>query len=111
MRDLSLHILDLMQLLQEAIETGERSARILVSSSFKDFFELDSNMYMIELQPEKAWIGRTLMELKLWKTRGLRVVAVREKGELWHIVAPDQPLDADSLLLVVMEKKDMEKWQ
>lgn len=91
-------------------EGGERSARILLSSSFKDFFELDSNMYMIEMRPEEEWIGKDLIELNLRRSRGLNVVAVRGKGKNWHNVDPRSPIDKESILLVVMEKKVMESW-
>jgi trk system potassium uptake protein TrkA len=91
-------------------EGGKRSARILLSSSFKDYFELDSNLYMIELSPEKDWLGRAPEELNLRRTRNMHIVAVKEKGMLWHILDPKKPLDEDCILLVVMEKKDLERW-
>ncbi len=92
-------------------ENGERSARILMSAVFKDFFELDSNMYMIEMRPKKEWIGKDLTELELRKTHNLNVVAVRGTGTNWHFVDPKKPFSTESSLLVVMEKKDMENWE
>ena len=91
-------------------EGGARSARILISSSFKDFFKLDDNMYMIEMEPKKEWIGKNLIELNLRKSLNLNVVAVREKGKLWQFVDPNEPFTKDSLLLIVMEKQHMKKW-
>ena len=91
-------------------EGGARSARILISSSFKDFFQIDENMYMIEMEPRKEWIGKNLIELGLRKSFNLNVVAVREKGKLWHFVDPSVPFTQDSLLLIVMEKQHMKKW-
>lgn len=92
-------------------EGGLRSAKILLSSSFKDFFRLDDNMYMIEMEPKKEWIGKNLIDLGLRKAWNLNVVAVRKRGELWHFVDPKEPFSEDSLLLIVMEKKHMKKWQ
>ena len=92
-------------------EGGARSAKILLSSSFKDFFRLDDNMYMIEMEPKKEWIGKSPMELALRKTWNLNVVAVKKRGELWHFVDPKELFTEDSLLLIVMEKKHMKKWQ
>ena len=89
---------------------GARSARILISSSFKDFFKLDDNMYMIEMEPKKEWLGKNLIELNLRKSFNLNVVAVREKGKLWQFVDPNAPFTQDSLLLIVMEKQHMKKW-
>ena len=92
-------------------EVGVRSARILLSSSFKDFYRLDDNMYMIEMQPRKEWIGKNLIELDLRRKLNLNVVAVKEQSELWHFVDPGAAFTADSLLLIVMEKKTMKKWE
>ena len=92
-------------------EGGSRSARILLSSSFKDFFKLDENMYMIEMIPRKDWIGKNLIELDMRRNFNVNVVAVRKKGELWQFVDPKEPFTAESLLLIVMEKKHMKKFE
>lgn len=88
---------------------GKRSAKILLSSSFKDYFELDSNMYMIEMEPRKEWVGKNLIELELRKRLNLNIIAVKQKGKMWHFVDPHCPFASDNVLLVVMEKKDIEK--
>ena len=90
-------------------ESGVRSARILMSS-FKDFFEIDENMYMAEMKPKKEWIGKNLIELGLRNTLNMNVIAVKEKGENWQFVDPQVPFKEDSVILVVMEKKNMKKW-
>ena len=91
-------------------EGGARSARILLSSSFKDYFKLDDNMYMVEMTPKEEWIGKTLVELDLRNRTSLNVVAERKKGGLWHFVSPKDPVEEDSKLLIVMEKSHMDKW-
>lgn len=88
-------------------EGGSRSAKILLSNSFRDVFELDDNMYMIEMEPKKEWIGKSLRELELRKKMSLNVVAVKEKGAHWTFVDPSDVFEASNILLVVMEKKDM----
>ncbi len=92
-------------------EGGMRSARILLSSSFKDFFRLDDNMYMIETAPRKEWVGKNLIELGLRKTWNLNVVAVKENGGKWRFVDPEEAFSAECVLLIVMEKKQMKKWK
>ncbi|MBQ7581224.1 MAG: TrkA family potassium uptake protein [Lachnospiraceae bacterium] len=99
------------KILDPESEGGLRSANILLSSSFKDFFELDSNMYMIEMQPKKEWIGKSLRDLGLRKSHNLNVVAVKKKGDHWKFVDPSCPFTEDNILLIVMEKKDLKKWQ
>ena len=85
-------------------EGGARSARILLSSIFKDFYELDENMYMIEMAPKAEWIGKDLIELNLRSTMNLNIVAVRKKGKLLHFVDPKTPFSDDDILLIVTEK-------
>lgn len=92
-------------------EGGMRSARILLSRSFKDFFALDENMYLVELIVKKEWIGKNLIELDLRHKENLNVVAQKEPGKPWRFVDPHTPLAAESVLLVAMEKKDMNKWR
>ncbi|MBR4574884.1 MAG: TrkA family potassium uptake protein [Lachnospiraceae bacterium] len=89
-------------------EGGERSARILLSSGFKDYFRIDDNMYMVEIYPEKDWIGKNLIELELRKRIHINVVAVRDKGKFWHFVDPHKPLTEDVVILAAMEKDHME---
>lgn len=89
---------------------GIRSARILLSSSFKDFFKLGENLYIIELKPKKEWIGKSLLELELRRTHSLNIISVRNKEEQWHFVDPKMKLSEDCSLLVAMEKDTMEKW-
>ena len=85
-------------------EGGARSARILLSSIFQDFYELDENMYMIEMAPKAEWIGKDLIELNLRGTMNLNIVAVRKKGKLLHFVDPKTPFSDDDILLIVTEK-------
>ncbi len=85
-------------------EGGARSARILLSSIFKDFYELDENMYMIEMAPKTEWIGKDLIELDLRGKMNLNIVAVRKKGKPLHFVNPKTPFTKDDILLIVTEK-------
>lgn len=91
-------------------EGGFRSARILLSSSFKDFFMVDDNMYMVEMKPKNEWMGKNLIELELRSRNNLNVVAERSSDEKWHFVDPKKPITEDTYLLIVMEKKDLSKW-
>ena len=91
-------------------EGGMRSARILLSKSFKDFFEIDSNMYIVEMYVKDEWIGKNLIELELRKKHRMNVIAVRKKDQKWGFSSPQEPLQKDMVLLIAMEKKDVNKW-
>ena len=91
-------------------EGGMRSARILLSKSFKDFLEIDSNMYIVEMYVKDEWVGKNLIELGLRQKHRMNVIAVREKGQKWCFSSPQEPLHKDMVLLIAMEKKDVNKW-
>ena len=88
-------------------EGGRRSARILMSTVFKDFYSIDDNMCMIEMIPKSEWIGKDLVELDLRGRMNLNIVAIRQKGKLWKFVDPRIPFTKDDILLIVTEKENM----
>jgi trk system potassium uptake protein TrkA len=92
-------------------EGGMRSARILLSNSFKDFLEIDSNMYIVEMYAKDEWIGKNLIELELRKKYRMNVIAVREKGKKWCFSGPKDPIKKGMALLIAMETKDLSKWK
>ena len=59
---------------------GVRSARILASQSIHDYYELDDNLCMVELQPKPTWLGQSLIDLDLRRKYNMNVAAVKEKG-------------------------------
>lgn len=91
-------------------EGGMRSARILLSKSFKDFLEVDSNMYIVEMYVKDEWVGKNLIELELRQKHRMNVIAVRKKDQKWGFSSPNEPLEKDMVLLIAMEKKDVNKW-
>ena len=90
-------------------EGGMRSAQILLSSNFKDFYALDDNMYMIEMAPLNEWIGKDLIELDLRGRLNLNIVAIRRKGELLRFVDPKKKFEKEDILLIVTEKKNIKR--
>ena len=88
-------------------EGGARSAKILVSRYLSDCFELDKNLALLEMHPAVEWIGKTLRNLDLRANRNINVVATREGEGLWHFVEPDRVIEADSRLLVAVERKTL----
>ncbi len=92
-------------------EGGMRSARILLSASFKDFLEIDDNMYVVEMEAKEEWIGKNLIELGLRKKYRMNVIAIKEEGKQWCFGNPEAPIKKNETLLIAMEKKDMRKWK
>ncbi len=81
---------------------GKRSARILLSSSLVDFFEVDENMDLVEMMPKKEWIGKTLIDLNLRKKQNMNVVAIKDAGGHWDFADPKKPLTEESTMLIAL---------
>ena len=90
---------------------GLRSARILLSSYFRDFLKIDDNMYMVEMDAQEAWIGKSLKELELRKKFNMNVIAIKKEGKKWCFGNPEEPLVKNETLLIAMEQKDLKKWK
>ncbi|MBQ3135579.1 MAG: TrkA family potassium uptake protein [Oscillospiraceae bacterium] len=82
-------------------ESGIRLARNLLSSGFIDMISLSKGVSMIEIDVRDEWYGKNLIELNLRKKYGLNIVAVK-KGEMVTVnIDPEQPLEAESTLIVI----------
>ena len=92
-------------------ETGVRSAKILTSSTFLDFFSVDENLCLIEMKPKKKWVGKSIKELELRNQCNINLVALKENSKSWMYVDPNRPLTADTKMLVALEKKDLKSIQ
>jgi trk system potassium uptake protein TrkA len=87
---------------------GKRSARILLSSSLVDFFEVDENMDLAEMMPKKEWIGKTLIDLNLRKKQNMNVVAIKDAGGHWDFADPKKPLTEESTMLIALFRNSAE---
>jgi len=88
---------------------GMRSARILISESVLDYFQVDASLCMIEITPPEKWTGLSLIELDLRKKYRLKVVAKKESDGAWTIIDPSQPMTSDCRLLIMLEKEILKK--
>ena len=93
------------QVINPEAESGMRVARALASPTILDLFDVGENLCMIEMIPDKKWIGKTLLELNLRQKRGINVIAMKEPGTTWSYLDAHSPIKENATLLVVLEKK------
>ena len=93
------------QVINPEAESGMRVARALASPTILDLFDVGENLCMIEMVPDKKWIGRTLLEPNLRQKRGINVIAMKEPGTTWSYLDAHSPIKDNATLLVVLEKK------
>ncbi len=89
-------------------ESGLRSARVLMSSSFFDFFQIDDTVSMAEISPQKGWIGKTIRQLDLRRKHNLNVVAIKKPDGSWKPVRPEDSIHSDERLLIIAERNALE---
>lgn len=88
-------------------ETGLRTARTLMSENFLEFFEIDSNLCLLEIKPKQEWVGKNLIELNLREKYHVNVVAIKGQSKMHSSIDPSRPLEKDTTLLLILEKKDL----
>ena len=91
-------------------ESGLHSARILLSDTFLDYFQVDDNLCMIEMKPYPEWIGHSSSELDLRKKYKINIVARQKSADaLWELHDPTEKLSPEYRLLIVSEKGQLLK--
>lgn len=88
-------------------ESGFRTARVLASESFIDYFDIAGTLCVLEMKPKPEWIGKNLIELNLRSNYKMNVIAIKDKSGTSSYIDPNKPLDADAELFVVVDKKDL----
>lgn len=82
-------------------ESGIRLAKNLLSSGFIDMISLSKDVSMVEIDVRDEWCGKNLIELNLRKKYGFNIVAIK-KGERVNVnINPEQPLEAETTLIVI----------
>ena len=81
----------------------------LISSGFIDMISLSSDVSVVEIGIKDEWCGKNLIELNLRKKYGFNIVAIK-KGENVNVsINPEEPLDAESSLIVIANTAQLGK--
>ena len=90
-------------------ESGIRLAKNLLSSGFIDMISLSSDVSVVEIGVRDEWCGKNLIELNLRKKYGFNIVAIK-KGESVNVsINPEEPLEAESSLIVIANTAQLGK--
>ena len=82
-------------------ESGIRLAKNLLSSGFIDMISLSKDVSMVEINVRDEWCGKNLIELNLRKKYGFNIVAIKKGGKVNVNINPEQPLEAETTLIVI----------
>ena len=90
-------------------ESGIRLAKNLLSSGFIDMISLSKNVSLVEIDIKEEWLGKNLIELNLRKKHGINVVAIKKGDDVNTNINPEQPLDAQTTLIVIADTSRLGK--
>ena len=90
-------------------ESGIRLAKNLLSSGFIDMISLSSDVSVVEIGVRDEWRGKNLIELNLRKKYGFNIVAIKKDENVNVSINPEQPLEAESSLIVIANTAQLGK--
>lgn len=80
---------------------GVRVAHHLLTSGFVDLFELSEDFSVAEFKIPKAWVGKTLIDLKIREKYQITIIGVKQDEKVDVSPDPRVPLPAGSTLIAV----------
>ena len=89
-------------------ESGTRTAFQLMFPDILRFFDLTSDLVIVEMQPREEWCGRTLLELELRKKHGINVIAFRRGDKVYDVRSESDIIQSGESMLIVMTKDNLE---
>lgn len=84
-----------------------RSAVMLVSDTVMDYFQVGSNLCIIQMKPLKNWIGKNVIELGIRNKYQMILVAQKDEDNNWVQIDPEKQIQENSELLVALDRKNL----
>ncbi len=91
-------------------EIGQSVARNLVSGEFVDWISLSPDYSITEIQVPEKWIGKSLSEIDVRRTRDVNVVGVRIGEKIQVTIDPEEPLQKEMMLIMIGSNEALEKF-
>lgn len=91
-------------------EIGQSVARNLVSGEFVDWISLSPDYSITEIQVPEKWIGKSLSEIDVRRTRDVNVVGVRIGEKIQVTIDPEEPLQKDMMLIIIGSNEALENF-
>lgn len=91
-------------------EIGQSVARNLVSGEFVDWISLSPDYSITEIQVPEKWIGKSLSEIDVRRTKDVNVVGVRIGEKMQVTIDPEEPLQKEMMLIMIGSNEALEKF-
>ena len=90
-------------------ESGIRAAFQLMFDDVLRFFDLTSDLVIVEMEPHREWCGKTLFELNLRKRYGINVIAFRKDDKVFDVSSENPIIQKGETMLIVTTKENLDK--
>ena len=90
-------------------ESGIRTASQLMFHDVLRFFDLTSDLVIVEMEPHREWYGKTLFELNLRKRYGINVIAFRKDDKVFDVSSENPIIQKGETMLIVTTKENLDK--
>ena len=90
-------------------QIAEWAAIRYASNHVLDYIKLDNDNAIFEVTVPSDWIGRSVGQIDIRKRYGINIMAVKEDGKMDLSVTPETVLTAQKTMLVLGERKPMQK--
>jgi len=95
-------------------EAAEHVVGLLAGTNMLNYFAVSDEFCLIEIRVPEGWANKSLAELDLRPER-IQIVAVRagtdaaDRETGWHLIARDEPLSADDVVLVAGTRTELDR--
>ena len=79
------------------------------SNHILDYINLDDDHAIYEVSVPKDWIGKSIGQIDIRKRYGINILAIKENGKMNLSVTPETILNENKTMLVLGERKSMQK--
>ncbi len=79
------------------------------SDNILDYISLDDGHAIYEVSVPKEWIGKTIGQIDIRKRYGINILVLKQGGKMNLSITPETILDEHMTMLVLGEKKSMQK--
>lgn len=90
-------------------QTAEWAAIRYASSHILDYIKLDDSHAIFEIPVPVEWSGKSVGQIDIRKKYSINIMAVKENGDMNLSVTPETVLDSNKTMLVLGEKKSIQK--
>ena len=80
------------------------------SDHILDYIRLDDGHAIYEVTVPKDWVGKTVGQIDIRKKYGINILAVKDNGDMNLSVTPDTMLDEHKTMLVLGDRKALQKY-